>query len=181
MKATVKKIKVPNIWISKSDWDSHREALYLALINYGEAVEVVEFGVGIGSTHLLRKYCDENGIRFQSYETDREYCDRFSAWLRPDYISIDVYCDILFVDGKPGEERKEVIKKNANLANVIIAHDTEPGANYVYGMADVLSTFKYRLDYQPEGKPHTTIVSNVINVSEWANHQNSISSTIQEG
>jgi hypothetical protein len=76
---------------------------------------------------------------------------------------------ILFVDSAPGEERKEVIKKYLHRADVIIAHDVEPGAEYVYGMTPILSTFKYRLDFTPEGKPHTCVVSNVIDVTQWIN------------
>lgn len=73
----------------------------------------------------------------------------------------------MFIDGKPGEQRKELIEKHRNNAHVIVVHDTEPGAEYVYGMAEILSTFKYRLDYEPEGEPHTTAVSNFINVCDW--------------
>jgi len=74
---------------------------------------------------------------------------------------------VLFVDCAPGEIRKDLIQKWRNKAKIIVAHDTEIGAEYVYGMADVLSSFKYRLDYQPNGKPSTTIISDFFNVMEW--------------
>ncbi len=74
---------------------------------------------------------------------------------------------VVFIDSKPGEQRKLLIDKFSKTADVIIVHDTEDGANYVYGMKEILSTFKYRLDYQPEGKPHSSCVSNYIDVTKW--------------
>ena len=130
---------------------------------------IIEFGCGYGSTPLLKKYCEEIDSLFISLETDKEWADKF-----PGTLVIDSYKNwsgikpgVLFIDGKPGEERKELIRQYANYAWVIVIHDSEIGADYVYGLHAILSTFKYRVDYQPEGKPHTTAVSNFINVCDW--------------
>lgn len=175
MRKVVIHIDCPKDWESENDWDSHRPMLYLAMINNKNSV--CEFGCGMGSTRLLFDYCKRNKIFFSSYETNKYYislghlkkiditpCNNYNeVHLSPDPHKQGV----LFIDLAPGEQRKEIIKSHADHAEVIIVHDTEPGAEYVYGMNEVLSTFKYRLDYTPEGKPHTTAVSNTVNVSEW--------------
>jgi hypothetical protein len=164
-------IEVPKEWESNNDWDSHRELLYVTLENTEGTV--LEFGCGEGSTPLFFKYCREFGREFISYETNPLYASRMKridgveGFLIKDYLQVvSDSGDVVFVDCAPGELRKDLIKKH-NSAKVIIVHDTEPGANYVYGMAEILNSFKYRLNYTPKEKPHTTVVSNFINVEEW--------------
>lgn len=154
-------------WQSKNDWDSHREALYLAWNNLDGFF--IEMGCGYGSTSLLEFYCGLERMGFVSFDTDIEWAKNFTHTLvLNDLLELPpMEVSMLFVDSKPGEKRKDLIAKWKKFAKVIIAHDVEPGANYVYGMADILSTFKYQLYYRPEGKPHTAIVSNFINVEEW--------------
>ena len=172
MTKTVTHIKCPKNWQSESDWDSHRAALWLAISKMDVKDSIYEFGCGFGSSPLIASM----NLWFNSYETNKEWSDKFVHT-----VYVDSYFDIpfpsfgkytnevgvLFVDAAPGEIRKELIDKWRNEAKVIVAHDTEIGAEYVYGMADVLGSFKYRLDYQPKGKPATTIVSETINVAEW--------------
>lgn len=166
---------VPKEWESENDYDSHRPALYLALLNTGN--KVWELGCGFGSTELLYNYCKQNDKWFSSVDTNKEWADKFPKYTH--YIeSYDGIlnnindnskkeCSLLFVDLAPAEKRKDLIKEYANHAEVIVVHDSENGAEYVYGMKEVLSTFKHRLDYRPKGKPHTTIVSNFLNVALW--------------
>jgi len=160
----VKHIEVPKEWESENDWDSHRGLLYLALKNSGD--KIWELGCGFGSTPLIQKYCEENGKWFGSIDENKEWAAKFSCTQYLQYEKIEQYlpCSLLFVDCAPGELRKHLIGKYKDRCDVIVVHDTEPGAEYVYGMSEILSTFKYRLDYQPEGKPHTTAVSNLVNI-----------------
>jgi hypothetical protein len=74
---------------------------------------------------------------------------------------------LMFIDCAPAEDRRALVSLFKNIDGVLIIHDTEPGAEYVYGLKEILSTFKYRKDYAPEGKPWTTAVSNFIDVSKW--------------
>lgn len=167
MTKQVTHIACPKEWESTNDFDSHRPLLWLAVSKTEEVI--MEFGCGVGSTSLLEKIENRN---FVSYETNAEWADKFEStlWVN-DYIEdiADSYYHIgvLFVDAAPAEVRKEIVSKFHLNADVVVVHDTEPGAEYVYGMSEVLSTFKYRLDYQPEGKPHTTAVSNRIDVTKW--------------
>lgn len=170
MTKTLTHIEVPKEWESTNDWDSHRELIYLCLTKL-DPTAIIEMGAGFGSTPLIWEYCKKEEVFFVSLDNDREWCEeiKYTAYIG-DYSSYphSSMFDMLFVDGKPGEERKDLIKLWSNEAKIIIAHDTEKGAEYVYGMAKTLSTFKYRLDYQPEGKPHTTAVSNFIDVTKWS-------------
>lgn len=167
------KILVPKEWEFTNDWDSHRPLLYLAVSNSGEK-PVTEFGCGYGSTPLLQTYCRKNKKHFFSYETLKDYADKFSGvTLMQDYnqvhLSDGLYKQgVLFIDSAPAEQRKDLINKHANHAWIIVVHDTEESAEYVYGLKNILSTFKYRLDFKPEGLPATTAVSNFVNMEEWS-------------
>jgi len=156
-------------WESTNDWDSHRPLLWL-VVNKLKPDLTFECGSGMGSTPFLDSVCK----KFVTLENKDEWASKYYNTLNGLMMKTDnwesvkpIEADLLFVDCAPGEARKLLIEKAANLSKVIVAHDTEPGANYVYGMAEVLSTFKYRIDYCPEGKPWTTAVSNFVNIEEW--------------
>lgn len=157
----------PEEWVINNDWDSHRPALWLAWDNTRGFV--IEMGCGHGSTELLGQFCNIYSRPFVSFDTDEEWANKFSytLFIKDVMLIPEMKVDLLFVDSKPGEQRKEVIEKWKDHAKVIVIHDTQPSANYVYGMAEVLNTFKYRLDYTPEGKPWATIVSNFVDVEKW--------------
>lgn len=169
MTKTITHIEVPKEWESTNDWDSHRPALWLAVTKGGD--KIWEVGCGEGSSKLLYDYCKANKKWFTSLETNKEWSAKIpQSFHVEDYIGVlKTYLpiSILFVDCAPAEIRKDIISEFKNGAEVIITHDSESGAEYVYGMSEVLSTFKYRLDYQPAGKPHTTAVSNIIDVTKW--------------
>ena len=155
-------------WQSTNDWDSHRPLLWLA-VNLAQVNKVWEFGCGYGSTKLLHNYCIEQGISFGSVDTNKDWAKKFECTNHVHSYDLigKIGEAILFVDCAPGEIRKLIIDKYKDDAKVIIVHDSEKTSNYVYGMADILSTFKYRIDYCPEGKPWTTAVSNFVNIEEW--------------
>jgi hypothetical protein len=176
MTKTVTNIDCPKEWDSDNDYDSHRPLLWLSLKN--TVGNVREFGMGYGSTLLMDKMCESQNRAFNSEETNAEWVEKvyksYNKWWGNLMCIMDDYSDLelephglLFVDCAPGEERKKVIEINKDICDVIVVHDTELGADYVYHMSEVLSTFKYRLDYQPEGKPHTSCISNIINVCSW--------------
>lgn len=178
MTKTITHINCPKEWYSENDWDSHRPLLWL-IANNNLIKTIIEVGVGDGSTPLLKSLKNKT---VYSFETNKEWADKYdnvgvlstyknlSSILDDDGIGrLYGLIDLLFVDSSPGEERKEIIELFSNDAKVIVTHDTEPGAEYVYGMSKILNSFKYRLDYQPKGKPHTTAVSNFIDVTKWTN------------
>lgn len=165
MRKQVSYIPTPEKWESKNDYDSHRPLLFLAACMVHEERLAYEFGCGEGSTPMLMEVIDA----FRSYETNFEWFDRFLFTDQvSDYFDVPLKdIALLFVDCAPGEIRAALIEKWANSAEVIVAHDTEPGAEYVYHMAETLESFKYRLDYCPAGKPWATAVSNTVDVTKW--------------
>jgi hypothetical protein len=169
-------IDCPKEWESENDFDSHRELLWLCVNNVSDCRRkaVFEMGCGYGSTKLLYDFCNQNEVGFSSVDTNKEWADRFTK--ETHLITTETYMNvldpylptgILFVDCAPAEIRKDIIEKYRDDVDVIVAHDSEPGAEFCYGMSKILSTFKYRIDYRPEGKPHTTAVSNFINLEQW--------------
>lgn len=164
-------IIIPEWWYPTNDWDSHRPMLYLAA--YYCDGNIVELGCGAGSTNLLYSYWLDHpkSDAFASLETNPEYTTLFSHTtdLVDSYYDAMKFmpCGLLFIDCAPGELRKYLIDYYRNCAQFIVVHDTEPGAEYVYGMADALSKFLYRCDLVIKGMPQTTAVSNVYDVSTW--------------
>jgi hypothetical protein len=153
-----------NQWPITSDYDSHRPLLLYAATR-PEVKRIVELGVGYGSTPMLRSLINKDLL---SVESDKEWAEKFGMFHCDDYSNLFLFPpDLMFVDSKPGEERKNLIERYRILTKVFVVHDTEPGAEYVYGMNKILSSFKYRYDYKPEGMPWTTAVSDEIDVTQW--------------
>ena len=158
-----------------SAYNSHRPLLKAALTNITEGT-IIEFGMGEGSTGLLSMAAKEQERRFISYENNPEWYAKM-IYLHSPYNNLKfvtdwdkarvVSCGILFVDHAPGERRKVEIERFKGHAKVIIVHDTEDSAEYVYGLKNVLSLFKYRNDLQQPNMPRTTIVSDTVDVSGW--------------
>jgi len=174
MATEIKHIECPEDWQSGSDWDSHRPLLWLAATKAKN--RVIEFGCGEGSTELLRGLISEPKGRFVTFETDLEWAIKCCSRYTLDYLCdsvVDYFfsgqtpVSLTFIDCAPGEIRKTLIEKYDYKSEMILVHDSEPGAEYVYGMSEVLKSFKHRLDYRPEGKPHSTLVSNFIDVSKF--------------
>lgn len=166
-------IEVPKEWEITNDWDSHRPLLFLVLKNTDG--KVVELGSGDGSTELLKNYCNGTIREFRSYENNKEWSEKtgskyvhsYKEPLMKKIITGEKNFNVLFVDCAPGEIRKNILFDYNSYAEVIVVHDSEDGADYVYGMKDILSTFQYRIDFKPEGMPQTTAVSNFINIENW--------------
>lgn len=169
----VTSLNVPNEWNMRGDWGSHLPLLYFVLDNLKKGI--TELGCGLNSTPILTEYAVKNNLPFESYETNAQYLEsvsgKLSSNLIANYGEVKNVNPILFVDCAPGEIRRDLIKKYANVCDVIIAHDTQPSAEYVYGMGGILSKFKYRIDYIFESHPMTTAVSNTTNIVEWLKNQ----------
>lgn len=163
---------IPEEWHPIDDYSSHRPMLYLGMKSV--IGNIVELGCGYGSTPLLFKMWEQddklNYWAFASLETNPEYAGLFGQTDEVgSYDRADFYmpCGLLFIDCAPGEIRKDLIKKYANEAQIIIVHDTEPGADYVYHMSEILNSFTYRCDLKISGMPQTTAVSNVNDFGKW--------------
>lgn len=140
---------------------NHRVLLYEAIrLTTGL---VAEFGSGHGSTPYLRKHCKDIARDFISFENNEEWANATGATLIDDWDKINIAPDVLFIDHAPGERRKEDIKKYANIAKIIVIHDTEPAADYGYQMRQHFDSFKYWVELETNGA-WATMVSNFIDL-----------------
>jgi hypothetical protein len=180
----------PDSWMPVDDFSSHRPMLYRVIMNTSHN-GFFEFGTGKGSTPLLRElYATEQFKTHDliSYESNYDWYELMKTdeynevphadniarsknhylFYEPDLLHPNIWRgSILFIDSAPGELRKHLISKHSNIAKLIIVHDTEPGAEYVYGMADILGSFKFRCDLIVDGAPQTTVVSNLYEFDNW--------------
>lgn len=166
----------PNILGVDNAYESHKPMLWMALEHIKPGL-VVEFGCGMGSTPVLHRYCTLQDRPFDSLEINKEWADKFpgiTQWvLDEDYYGFhnsswsEVPIPILFIDSAPGEDRAKLLRWYGNVATVLIVHDTEPKAEYVYHIQDALNSFKYRCDLIIDGYPQTTAVSNIYDFERW--------------
>lgn len=163
---------IPEEWHPTDEWNSHRPMLYLGMKSV--VGNIIELGCGYGSTPLLYKMWEDddkqNYWAFVSLDTNPEYAALFEETDHVDdydYAARYMPCGLLFIDCAPGEIRKDLIKKFAKEAQIIIVHDSEPIADYVYHMNEILNLFTFRCDLIIEGMPQTTAVSNVHDFSSW--------------
>lgn len=163
---TVTNIEVPTDFIANDDYSSHKPLIYAILKNDRECHRFAEFGSG-NSTDVFSRYCNVTNRKFESYENDIEWSSKTEATPVKDYKNVNLLMGyILFIDSKPGEQRKELIELNRHKY-ILIVHDTEEYAQKIYGIEDILNTFKYRVDFKPHGLPATTALSNIVNIEEW--------------
>lgn len=183
--------EIPEEWMPVDDFSSHRPMLYRAIMNTHH-VGFFEFGTGNGSTPLLQKLYNEPYFLTMndciSYESDYQWFELMKSksyeavlhgnniwshgnhtlFYEPNYMQVNIWKgSLVFIDCAPSELRKHLISKHSNIAKLIIVHDTEPGAEYVYGMHEILSSFKYRCDLVVDGNPQTTVVSNLYDFNNW--------------
>jgi hypothetical protein len=165
-----------NFTANVSYWDSYKPLLWGAL----EATtgDVLEFGCGDGSTKLLHEYCKEKGRNLFSYESDKEWFQKFEH-LNCDFHKVEYVEDwdntvekhrlgvgVIFIDHAPGERRKYDIALFCNLSQIIVSHDTEQESDHGYRMSLAWPLFKY-LKWDKTFVAHATAASNFIDVSKW--------------
>lgn len=184
--------EIPDSWMPEDDFSSHRPMLYRAITNTAHSA-FIEFGTGMGSTPLLKEYYNNWREKdFISHENNYEWYMKMkgpgytnhlvdnlvthhnhSLFYSKNLIGVNIWQGtIVFIDCAPAELRKELISKHSGTAKLIIVHDTEPGAEYVYGLNDILSSFKFRCDLIVEGSPQTTVISNLYEFNNWKTYVN---------
>ena len=92
------------------------------------------------------------------YEDDWELNPKPELW---DKVGTNVNWSVVFIDHRPGDRRRLDIQRFANIAEIIVVHDTE-SAGYDY--ESVFKDFKYRYNYK-RYSTYTTLVSNKRNVA----------------
>jgi hypothetical protein len=102
-----------------SHWNSYFPLLYEALVH--TTGDVIELGIGDGSTVKLAEYCKGKDRKLFSYESNKEWFLKFGPMQSPIHRL-----------EAPGEMRKYNISMFCNTAQVIIAHDAEPSNDHGY-------------------------------------------------
>lgn len=156
------------------NWNNHLHLLWPAL----EATkgEVVEMGMGQGSTPFLHQYCADTGRRLYSYDNNHEWFSKFTDYQSEthnlshivDWDDVSIVHkspDVVLIDHAPGERRYIDVQRYANSAKIIVIHDSEPAATG-YMMDRVWGLFKYRKDFESPGA-WATAVSNFVDVSKF--------------
>ena len=159
-----------------SGWNSHLPLLWQALESTDG--EVVELGMGIGSTPQLHEYCHNAKRQLFSYDNNLEYYKKFEFLRKPGH-AIEYTQDwlepverhrymlgVLLSDEAPGHMRKYNIAIFAQNVHVIVVHDTEVKHDHGYLISLVRPLFKYSRDYVFD-QVGATAFSNFIDVSQW--------------
>jgi hypothetical protein len=136
---------------------------------------VIEFGAGRHSTSYLATLAAA-GRRCDSYEDSPDWADAMrdcaaagvSLHLVPNLVDtafhLTDHYGVCFVDSSP-HTRRFIIEAMQSRADVIVVHDTEDEAEWLYQMRSVLDTFTFRRDWADRNR--TTVVSNIIDPEEW--------------
>lgn len=173
------------------NWGSHLPVLMKVMsVSTGD---VLELGAGLYSTPYLYWICKDQKRSFVSIESNfdwwkmvwdlkniehkdiipHEVDDLTSAIYISDWNELEfnnnAKIDVVLVDHAPSKRRIVDIKALANQANYIVVHDTQ--RNYKFcDYKQIYPLFKYRFDYKDENwdpkVPHTTVLSNFINLQE---------------
>jgi len=160
-----------------SHWNSYLPLLWEAL--QATKGDVVEAGVGDGSTAKLHQYCWDNHRKLFSYEGNLEWYRKFEYYNgnghKVEYVGNNWEVmvaahrspvGVLFSDEAPGEMRKYNIAMFCNTAQVIIAHDAEPSNDGGYKYSLLKPLFKYTKLHEFPGAS-TAAFSNFVDVSKW--------------
>lgn len=159
-----------------ANWDNHRHLLWPAL-EATKGDDVIEMGMGDGSTPQLHQYCETNGRNLFSYENNLEWAMNYQHLITGKHKIFHVndwdqvhrshpIPGVVLIDHAPGERRKIDIVAFSHSAKIIVCHDTEPAADHGYQMRSELLKFKYIKEYQSPGA-WSTVVSNFIDVSKF--------------
>lgn len=158
------------------NWNNHIPLLLLGLQISGRAAtgfDVLELGSGEGSTPLLRQYCQDQHLNFQSYDNNADWCKKTGATIALDWdvlvtILSKKHHGLIFIDHAPGERRHLDAIALANAADIIVIHDTEEGGAGNYQFHKIWHLFKYRLNLNKTGGgAGATAVSNKIDLNQF--------------
>jgi hypothetical protein len=147
------------------NWNNHLAFMDQAfdLLEKGNNLTVLEYGMGDGSTPFLSDYCKEKDHDLFSYDNSKVWADSFRKFeskkhriaVVESWHEISLYWqsrkpDLVLIDHAPGERRWEDVAMLMDSAKIIIIHDTEPAATG-YMMWPFLNSFKFRKDYRTNG------------------------------
>lgn len=143
-----------------TNWDNYKPLLYKALqITDGD---VIEMGMGDGSTKLLHDYCQSKKRNLFSFDSNEDWTKKYKPLETKSHtISVIHEWDnvhtihpnpsVVLIDHAPGERRHIDVEKYKDINGIIVIHDTEPEADHGYQMSKVFPLFKYVTHFKSDG------------------------------
>lgn len=135
------------------NWNSHLPFLWQALeMTKHLKLPTLELGSGMGSTAVLRQYCNDEGIEFVTYDDKMEYAKENESIYIENWDTLPWRRDwgVVLVDHAPGEDRKLRLPL-LHHSQIVVAHDTEIVGAGNYQMRPEIIKYKYWLDYETAG------------------------------
>ncbi len=140
---------------------------------------IIELGTGLFSTPLLHWFNFDSGRKVVSYESYKHYYDFAKGFETPTHSVVfvedwdtqkyDEHYGVVFIDHSiPARKhtRGDDALKFKDSADLIVLHDAGANSHEKYGYEAIYPHFKYRYDWTG-CIPHTTVLSNTIDVSLW--------------
>jgi hypothetical protein len=141
--------------------------------------DVLELGIGVGSTPFLHYQCILQNRKLVSYENYKPWFKFFTKKYGYNYgtheinyiekyadAPIDRPWDIVFIDQTPDWSRAQEVKRMANLAKLIVIHDSGHKYDWIYHYDTIYPLFKYRTVW--EGDTNTaSVLSNFIDLKDF--------------
>ena len=159
------------IWKQHIIYSSHLPLLIrMVTQTFGD---ILECGTGIFSTPVLHWLCAPNKRTLVSYESNKEYYDVATQYIRDfhtvnyvedwDKIDIEKPWDVAFIDHE-SERRRIEAQRVADYAKFVIIHDTDGIGEKHYHYNEILPLYKY--NYQFLIRPRTRVLSNFVDVNK---------------
>lgn len=142
--------------------------------------DVLELGGGVFSTPVLHWMCETKRRNLLTIENDRKWIKFLQQYYQTDhhkflYVedwdqaedAINKEWDVVLVDHSPSERRIEEIKKLANKAKFIVAHDSDPWKDKAYRYSTIYPLFKYKYNFD-EVDHNTVLLSNFVDLKDFS-------------
>lgn len=158
-------------FVQYENFTSYLPLLFCAIAS--SDAPIVECGMGNGSTPLLHSLnrtvlsYETNPEWFAKFDVPNKYLVKPDAWVS--VVSMHKSSNpIVFIDQAPGESRELCIDELSDFGGIIVAHDTEPDADYGYKMRRHFRKFRYVVELKTQGA-WATAMSNTVDVRQWIN------------
>lgn len=155
------------------NYSNHRVLLWLAL--EATAGNVLELGMGYGSTPFLKRYAESRQRLLVSMESDVAWATKFITAETTHYHTILSSRDasrlfepwsVALVDHAPGELRAPDLMRLKQNTDVIVIHDTEPHLAHQY--ISLWPQFKFKVDVPGHHNgAWATAVSDRVDIAQW--------------
>jgi TusA-related sulfurtransferase len=164
---------------------ANRHFTHLPLLKAAAALTegaILELGSGEGSTRALHEICANTGRKLLTVESDwkwyRKLCELRSDFHRFAFVRdwseapllppVGGRWGVVLVDLAPAPARRGAVARYQGAADIIIAHDTEPKHERLYGYsADLWDRFAYTL-HDDRTDCHATALSDTLDVRQWS-------------